>query len=50
MRTKIIIRHDSNSALKSHPIWAHIMELFLVDGDLAIEEISEADDTDEGDN
>lgn len=47
MRTKVIIRHKTNADLKSHPIWAKIMELFLADGDVSVEEISEADEDDD---
>ncbi len=50
MRTKIIIRHDDNASLKSHPIWQQIMDLFLADGSVAVEEIGVADLTEEDDN
>ncbi len=42
-RTRIIISSENRGALKSHPIWSQIMELFLNDGPIMVEEISDAD-------
>ena len=43
-RTQVIIRHADTAALKAHPLWAMIMELFLADGPVCVEVISEVDE------
>lgn len=44
MRTQIIIRHATGEALTSHPLWAQIMELFMVEGPVSVEEMSAEDE------
>lgn len=39
MHTQIIIRADSAEALKAHPIWGALMELFLTGGAVEVEQI-----------
>lgn len=42
-RTRIIITSENRDALKAHPIWSQIMDLFFSDGPIMVEEISDAD-------
>lgn len=41
METKIIIKHDTVDALKSHPIWEQIHGLLFADGPISIIEVGD---------
>ncbi len=50
MRTRIIIEHTDEQALKTSPIWAEIMAVFLKGGTISVVEIGDDDAPDDDDD